>query len=48
MGVRLVASSDDRALAIRDHLLPIIRERGRLEVQRDSVRLISLHMDGWL
>jgi hypothetical protein len=48
MGLRLVASSDDRALAIRDHLLPLVRERGRLEVQRDSVRLISLDMDGWL
>jgi hypothetical protein len=28
---RLVSSSDDRALAIRDHLLPLLRERGTLE-----------------
>lgn len=48
MGMRLVASSDDRALAIRDHLLPLVREQGRLEVQRDNVRLISLNMDAWL
>lgn len=48
MGVRLVSSSDDRALAIRDHLLPLIRDRGRLEVQRDTVRFVSLKLGPWL
>ena len=47
MTVRLVASSDDRALAIRDHLLPLIRASGVLEVQRDTVRLIELHQTPW-
>lgn len=47
-GLRLVASSDDRALAIRDHLLPLIRGQGRLQVQRDVVRVIALELDGWL
>jgi hypothetical protein len=35
MILKLVASNDDRALAIRDHLLPLIRQGGGLEVQRD-------------
>jgi hypothetical protein len=48
MNLRLVSSSDDRALAIRDHLLPLVRERGTLETQRGSVRLISLKMDPWV
>jgi hypothetical protein len=46
--LRLVASSNDRALAIRDHLLPLIRGNGRLKVQRDVVRLIELELDSWL
>jgi hypothetical protein len=46
--LRLVASSDDRALAIRDHLLPLIRGQGRLQVQRDVVRVIALELDDWL
>jgi hypothetical protein len=41
MNLRLVSSSDDRALSIRDHLVRLVRDRGRQEVQRDSVRLIS-------
>lgn len=40
MTLRLVSSSDDRALAIRDHLLPLVRARGTLENQHGSVRLI--------
>jgi hypothetical protein len=48
MSVRLVSSSDDRALAIRDHLLPLIRDHGRLEVQRDTMRLTSMQLGPWL
>lgn len=48
MNLRLVSSSDDRALAIRDHLLPLIRERGTLQTQRDAVRLIALQIDFWV
>lgn len=42
MALRLVSSGDGPALAIRDHLVPLVRERGILEVQRDSVRRITL------
>ena len=42
MTLTLVSSGDDRALAIRDHLVPLVRLSGSQEVQRDSVRLISL------
>ena len=42
------SSNDDRALAIRDHLLPLVRDRGTLECQRDAVRLITLQLDPWL
>ena len=48
MGVRLASSSDDRAIAIRDHLLPLVRDRGRLEVQRDAMRIVSLQLGPWL
>ena len=48
MNLRLVSSSDDRALAIRDHLLPLIRGRGTLQTQRDAVRLIALQIDSWV
>ena len=48
MTLRLVSSGDNRALAIRDHLVPIVRERGTLEVQRDTVRLIALEMGPWV
>ena len=48
MNLRLVSSSDDRALAIRDHLLPLVRDRGVLECQRGSVRLIALQLGPWL
>lgn len=47
MALRLVASAKDRAVAIRDHVLPILREHGTLEVQRDAVRLIVLHRAPW-
>ena len=47
MGLTLVYSGNDRALAIRDHLLPLIRQRGTLQVQRDAVRIIALEADPW-
>jgi hypothetical protein len=47
VNLRLVSSSDDRVLAIRDHLLPLVRERGTLENQRGSVRQVGLQMDPW-
>jgi hypothetical protein len=47
MILRLVSSGDDRALTIRDHLVPLVRDSGDIEVQRDSVRLISLHIGPW-
>ena len=48
MTLRLVSSGDDRALAIRDHLVPLVRLSGSQEVQRDSVRLISLQRGSWI
>ena len=47
MALRLVSSGDDRALAIRDHLVPIVRERGMLELQRGLVRLVALRTGPW-
>jgi len=44
----LVSSDDGLALVIRDHLLPLVRERGCLEVQRDQVRLIALRTGEWV
>jgi hypothetical protein len=48
MGLKLVATCNDRGLAIRDHLLPLIRDKGSLQVQRDVVRVIAIELDGWL
>ena len=48
MNLSLVSSSDHRALAIRDHLLPMVRDRGVLECQRDALRVIALHLGPWL
>jgi len=48
MTLRLVASSDDRAVAIRDHLLPLLRDRGALEIQRDTVRVVELRLADWV
>ena len=48
MSLKLVSSNDDRAVAIRDHLLHLVRDRGMLECQRDAVRLITLQLDPWL
>lgn len=47
MTLTLVSSGDDRARAIRDHLLLLVRLKGDQEVQRDSVRLISLQIGLW-
>ena len=50
MGLRVAASSDARALAIRDHILPLVREHGTLEdlEGKDStLRLIVLEQDPW-
>ncbi|TDH62490.1 hypothetical protein E2C06_11510 [Dankookia rubra] len=47
MTLTLVSSGDDRARAIRDHLLPLVRRDGSQEVQRDAVRLISLRIGPW-
>jgi hypothetical protein len=48
MTLRLVSSGDDRALAIRDHLVSLVGLSGSQEVQRDSVRLISLQRGPWI
>ena len=48
MALTLISSADDRAIAIRDHVLPLVRERGTLEMQRDAVRVIELRMAPWM
>jgi hypothetical protein len=48
MSLTLVYSDNDRALSLRDHLLPLIRQRGKLQVQRDAVRIIALELGPWL
>lgn len=48
MALTLVYSGNDRALALRDHLLPLVRQRGRLQTQRDAVRIIALEFGPWV
>lgn len=48
MTLTLVSSGDGSALAIRDHLLPLVRDHGTLEIQRDAVRLITLQKGAWV
>jgi hypothetical protein len=45
MTLTLVSSGDGPALMIRDHLLPLVRAHGTLQIQRDTVRLITLRME---
>ena len=47
MNLKLVSSGDDRAIAIRDHLVPLIRDGGAIELQRGAVRLITLQTGPW-
>ena len=47
MGLKLVSCADDRALAIRDHILPLVRQRGTLEIQHGPVRVITLRIEPW-
>lgn len=48
MSLELVASNDDRALMIRDHLVLLVRRSGLLGVQRDLVRMISFEQPPWI
>jgi hypothetical protein len=47
MTLKLVSPGDDRALAIRDRLLPLVRGRGALETQRGPVRVVALETGPW-
>jgi hypothetical protein len=47
MTLKLVSSGDDRALLIRDRLLPLVREHGTLELQHGPVRLVALRSGPW-
>jgi hypothetical protein len=52
MTLRLVASGDGDALAMRDHLVPLVRAHGTIEVQRDAVRVVTwrpgeLRLEHW-
>jgi hypothetical protein len=48
MTVTLASNSDDRAIAIRDHILPLLRQHGVVQLQRDTVRLTELRMGIWI
>jgi hypothetical protein len=48
MTVRLASNTDDRAVAIRDHILPLLRKHGAVEIQRDTVRLTELQIGSWI
>lgn len=47
MNLWLMSDSDGRAVAIRDHVLPLLRRYGAVQVQRDTVRLTELRMEIW-
>lgn len=50
MSLKVAASCDADALAIRDHILPIVREQGILEDLEDkdsSLRLLVLERTPW-
>lgn len=47
MTLRLASSNDHLALAIRDHVLPLVRSRGTLEQQFHGLRRITLSIDPW-
>jgi hypothetical protein len=47
MNLWLISDSDGRVLAIRDHILPLLRGRGTVQIQRDTVRLTELRMGVW-
>jgi hypothetical protein len=48
MTLTVVSSSDERALAIRDHLLPVVRAGGRLQIQHGALRLIVFETGPWI
>jgi hypothetical protein len=48
MALRLISSGNGPALTIRDYLILLIRERGSLELQHDSVRRIVFKTGDWV
>ena len=47
MGLRLVATNNGRAIAIRDYVLPVLRQGGAVQVQRDAVRVTEASSPGY-
>lgn len=41
MTLMLVSPGGSRALTIRDHLVPLVRDGGSIEVQRGALRLVN-------
>jgi hypothetical protein len=48
VSLRLVSSTDDRVLSIRDHLLLLVHQDGELEVQRGPVRMVTWERAPWV
>lgn len=47
MALTLVHSGNSRPLEIRDHLVPLVRLRGILEIQHGIVRVITWRTGAW-
>jgi hypothetical protein len=45
--IRLVSSHEGGVFAIRDHVLPLIRQHGTLQVQHGAMRLIVWQWGTW-
>ena len=48
MNLRLATTDTYRAITIRDHVLPLVRQQGTVEVQRDVVRVTELRLRTWV
>lgn len=47
MSVQLVATDSERALEIRDYLLPLVRKHGTIQVQSGAVRVTKFSVEPW-
>jgi hypothetical protein len=48
MTLELVTPSGAQVIAIRDHVLPLLRQGGAIQLQRDAVRVTELQVGVWI
>ena len=48
MTLELVTPSGAQVIAIRDHVLPLLRQGGAIQLQRDAVRVTELQVGIWI